>query len=42
MSYQTESRSFLAVGVVLLCAMLVATPAAAQVIKAEVGVDGMT
>jgi len=32
----------LALGVGLLLALIVATPATAQVLRAEVGVDGMT
>ncbi len=42
MSHQTESRRLITVGVGLFFAMLVAAPVTAQVIKAEVGVDGMT
>jgi hypothetical protein len=31
-----------AIGIGLLFTLVIATPAAAQVVKAEVGVDGMT
>ena len=42
MSHVSARRRFGAIGVGLLFALLVAAPAAAQVVKAEVGVDGMT
>lgn len=42
MSHLTARGRLGAIAVGLFFALIVATPAAAQVVKAEVGVDGMT
>lgn len=42
MTYITARGRLGAIGVALLATLLVATPVSAQVVKAEVGVDGMT